>query len=199
MDKGSPLKPKKITGQADHKLKSVTPSKKNSVKEGLEDMPPPGDSGGMGGGMDDSLPPPEAEMGGGMGGDMDVSGLVRELTDVISRHTGVSIDVEGAGGDEAGLDSEPPMDDMGGEPPAPDMENNPLEEAGMVGYKTQDPASRLPSGRVQEGLRGKKTIKPTSNNKTTSDNKGQLKKDLVEAVTKNVMARLAAKRAPVKK
>ena len=61
----------------------------------------------------DEEPPPvdEPEMDAGGAGDMDVEKLVSDLADVISRHTGVEVEVE----DDAPADDM----DMGGDDPAP--------------------------------------------------------------------------------
>lgn len=113
-----------------------------------------------------------------MGGttEVDVSGLVKAIAAAIQGATGVSIEVEGQEEEEGDLDTEPlddesPMTDDSGL--APEDEEDPLAE---------DAVAKLPSDRMQEGKKKVAVIKAT---------KKTPKQEIVEAVTRNVIARLA--------
>lgn len=88
---------------------------------------------------DDMEEPPavdEPEMDPGSAGDMDVEKLVSDLADVISRHTGVEVEVEDdAAGDDMGDDM--PADDMPADDMAADAGDEPepmdeMEHGGMA-------------------------------------------------------------------
>lgn len=129
------------------------------------------------------LPPPEAPMGGE--GGVDLQALVGAIAQAITQSTGVQVSVEGGEGDMGGEEELPPTDDLGGEGP-PVEEEPPMQETGIVSYKTQDPkAARMPSGAMQEGKKvaGKQPAKVPAKKAT--------KQELVEAITKKVLAKLS--------
>jgi len=164
-------KPTKVQGGKDQKLTAAKTSTKNSVKEGIGELPPD-DEMGMEPEMG-SEPQMEPELEGPpSSGGSDVAGLVKAIADAISQHTGVQVDVEGAGvdSDSAGEGLPPPEGDGEGLP-APEggddidsaTDEDPLAEDGIVGYKTQAP--KTPTGTVAEAKRRKEALVAEITNK----------------------------------
>lgn len=177
--------------------------------EKLDEFGPPGSDGDdeeveLGAGGEQS-PMGEPDMGSEMGaepstgmgdGGLDISALVTAIAKAIETSTGVKIAVEGGAGDGDGdmddAEMEPPMDEPEGDVPPTDETEPQLEEDGMVGYKSQDPAVKLPSGQVREskkGAQGGKQVAAKIASKQTA--KKTPKEQIIEAVTKNVLAKLA--------
>lgn len=146
--------------------------------------PPMGGDSPMGGEPDGDEP---------MGGGGDVTGLVQAIADAISQHTGVQVSVEGAGGPE-----------VSGEEPAteapPEDDGAPMQqEAGMVGYKPEDPkARRMPSGAMQEAKKPAAKA-PASKKAPAKTGKNEQMQQMVEAITNKVLSKLAVKGAEQKK
>lgn len=84
------------------------------MEEEEEEMPPADDleAGAEDMGAEDPPPVDEPEMEAPPAGDMDVEALVSDLADIISKHTGVDVEVEDDG---AGAAEEPMEDPMAGE------------------------------------------------------------------------------------
>ena len=194
-------KPTKIKGgQGEQKLKPAKTSSKNSVKEGLDDlevddgsgMPPQDD--GMG--MEPEMEEPA------LGGGGDVAGLVKAIADAISAHTGVQVDVEGAGvesGEEEGLpppEGEEPSGLEGGDDSGPSLEDDePLEETGIVSYKTEDPMAKRQMGQVAESKKRKDALVAEITKKVLSrlSQVTKAKQTAVKPVAQKITSKIAKK------
>lgn len=122
-------------------------------------------------------------------GSPDIAGLVRAIAAAIQAETGVEVSVEGGAGEGEGEEMPGGEEDMLPPPNGEEGERE-LEEYGMYDYKSEDPNQKMPPPKGQS--LSHKDAQVSTSRQTREGKKVDAKSKIVEAVTKNVLARLAS-------